>query len=145
VIGSGPVEQFSAFARERGVGDRVRFLGHRNDIERLYRGADCLVHPALYETFSLAVHESAASGLPVIATRTHGVEDLIEDGQAGILIPRLAQGVQVALIRLAEDPELRQRMGRAGRQRALAFGPEGFAGPILHAYRRLLKPATRSA
>lgn len=138
VIGSGPVEPFSAVAREHGVGDRVRFLGHRTDIERLYRGADCLVHPARYETFSLAVHEAAASGLPVIATRTNGVEDLVEDGQAGIAINRTAQAVEEALLRLARDPDLRQRMGRIGRERALAFGPEGFGAPILRAYRQLL-------
>jgi len=138
VIGAGPVEQFGAIAREHGVDQQVRFLGHRTDIERLYRGADCLVHPARYETFSLAVHEAAASGLPVIATRTNGVEDLVADGQAGILIARTEQAVAEALVRLASDPDLRQRMGRVGRQRALAFGPEGFTGPILDAYRRLL-------
>lgn len=138
VIGSGPVEAFSAIARENGVGDRVRFLGRRDDIDRLYRGADCLVHPARYETFSLAVHESAASGLPVIATRTNGVEDLIGDGQAGILIPRSAEAVEQALIRLARDPAMRRRMGRIGRERALTFGPEGFAEPLIQAYRELL-------
>jgi glycosyltransferase involved in cell wall biosynthesis len=138
VVGSGPREQFEAVAREHGVGDRVRFLGHRKDIERIYRGADVLVHPARYETFSLAVHEAAASGLPVIATRTNGVEDLIEDGATGIMIPRSAEAVEDALTRLAGAPELRRQMGRAGRERALAFGPEGFTEPVIDAYHRLL-------
>jgi glycosyltransferase involved in cell wall biosynthesis len=138
VIGSGPVEKFGAIAREYGVAERVHFLGLRTDIERIYRGADVLVHPATYETFSLAVHEAAASGLPVIATRCNGVEDLLADGQAGFMVERNVNAVTEALIGLCRDPGLRARMGRVGRERALAFGPGGFARAVTEAYGQLL-------
>jgi glycosyltransferase involved in cell wall biosynthesis len=138
VIGSGPVATFRAIAREHGVAGRVHFLGLRTDIERIYRGADVLIHPATYETFSLAVHEAAASGLPVIATRCNGVEDLLADGQAGCLVERNVDAVTEALIRLCGDPGLRARMGRVGRERALAFGPDGFARAVTEAYGQLL-------
>jgi glycosyltransferase involved in cell wall biosynthesis len=138
VVGVGPVEGYRAIAREHGVAERVRFLGWRDDIESVYRGADVLVHPAAYETFSLAVHEAAACGLPVVATRVNGVEDLLADGAAGVLVERSERAVASALLRLARDPELRTRMGEAGRRRAIAFGPEVFTASVLAAYRDLL-------
>ena len=137
VVGAGPVDRFRGIAFDCGVGDRVRFLGHRTDMERIYRGADILIHPARYETFSLAVYEAAASGLPVIATRTNGVEDLLEDGRAGMMVERTEEAVADALVRMTQDPALRARMGSAGRERALAFGPARFAGSVLEAYRVL--------
>jgi glycosyltransferase involved in cell wall biosynthesis len=143
VVGVGPVERYRAIAREHGVADRVRFLGWRDDIERLYRGADLLVHPATYETFSLAVHEAAACGLPVVATRTNGVEDLLADGSAGILVERDEAEVTSALLRLARDPSLRRRMGASGREQAIFFGPEVFAERVLSAYRSLLSQSPR--
>lgn len=138
VIGVGPVERYRAIAREAGVADRVRFLGWRGDIERLYGAADVLLHPATYETFSLAVHEAAACGIPVVATRVNGVEDLLADGSAGILVERNETAVTDALLRLARDPELRRRMGEAGHRRAIEFGPELFTESVLGAYRDLL-------
>lgn len=138
VVGDGPVDTFRNVADHFGLGARVKFLGSRRDIERIYRGADFLVHPARYETFSLAVHESAASGLPVIATRTNGVEDLVEDGAAGILIPRDARAVAEAVISIVQDPARAARMGAEGRRRALSFDADGFTGPVIEAYRALL-------
>ena len=137
VVGAGPVDRFRGIAFDCGVGDRVRFLGHRTDMERIYRGADILIHPARYETFSLAVYEAAASGLPVIATCTNGVEDLLEDGRAGMMVERTEEAVADALVRMTQDPALRARMGNAGRERALAFGPARFTGSVLEAYRVL--------
>jgi glycosyltransferase involved in cell wall biosynthesis len=143
VVGVGPVERYRAIAREHGVAERVRFLGWRDDIERVYRGADILVHPATYETFSLAVYESAASGIPVVATRVNGVEDLLADGTAGFLVERTDAAFTSALARLANDPELRHRMGEAGRRQAIAFGPELFTERVFEAYRELLsRPRT---
>jgi glycosyltransferase involved in cell wall biosynthesis len=141
VVGSGPVYRFRNIARAFGIDERVHFLGHRADIERIYRGADILIHPARYETFSLAVHEAAATGLPVIATRTNGVEDLLEDGKAGIIIERTEEAATNALIRLTRDPALRARMGSIGRERVLEFGPPRFTDSVLQAYRVLLGSA----
>jgi glycosyltransferase involved in cell wall biosynthesis len=140
VVGVGPVDRYRAIAREHGVAERIRFLGWRDDIERVYRGADLLVHPAAYETFSLAVHEAAACGLPVVGTCVNGVEDLLADGEAGILVERSDRAVTSALLQLARDPDLRRRMGEAGRRRAIAFGPEVFTESVFAAYRELLSP-----
>ena len=138
VVGAGPVNEFRKIASKYRIADKVRFLGPRGDIADLYRGADILVHPAAYETFSLVVHEAAASGLPIIATRTNGVEDLVQDGVAGILIERTVDAVADALMSLACNPKMREKMGRNGRERALRFGPRGFVDSTLGAYRKLM-------
>ncbi len=75
----------------------------------------------------------------MIATRTNGVEDLLGDGQAGVLVERNEEAVADALVRLTRDPALRARMGSTGRARALSFGHARFTDSVLEAY-RLLSP-----
>ena len=60
------------------------------------------------------------AGLPVVATKVGGVPELVEDGVTGFLVPpRDPQALAKALQRLIDDPELRRRMGEAGREKAL--------------------------
>jgi glycosyltransferase involved in cell wall biosynthesis len=121
VVGQGREGRFRSLARELDVADRVRFFGRRLDVERFYQAADVFVLPSLYETFSLAAHEAAASGLPLVATRVSGVADLIGDGEAGVLVERNASDVARALASLAVDPERRSQLGRVARARASEF------------------------
>ena len=68
-----------------GVTDRVRLIGPvpLDSLLRMYREYDVFVLPTLYETFSLAAFEAAASGLPLVAPAVSGIEELIGDGEAG--------------------------------------------------------------
>jgi glycosyltransferase involved in cell wall biosynthesis len=138
VVGNGPVPRFARIAAEHGVGDRVRFLGFRNDHERVLRGADMLVLPTRFETFSLGVHEAAATGLPIVSTLVFGVEDLIGDGAAGVPVTRDAVSIAAALEHLAADPALRERLGSEARRRAIQFTPERWVAANVAAYERLL-------
>jgi len=110
VVGDGERDRYA------GLG-RALFVGRRTDVERLYAAADAFVAPSAYETFSLAAHEAAASGLPLVATRVHGVDELLSDGAAGVLVERDPGAVAAALGRL-EDAALRKSMGAAGRAAA---------------------------
>jgi UDP-glucose:(heptosyl)LPS alpha-1,3-glucosyltransferase len=92
---------------------RVHFLGERRDVERWYAAADALVAPSAYETFSFVVHEAAATALPIVATRVHGVEDLLE----GSLVPRDPVAIAAALQELT-DPVARRRAGERARAAA---------------------------
>ena len=74
-----------ALAEGLGVADRVRFLGYRVDVERVYQAADIFVLPTAYETFCRAAHEAAACGLPVVAPPVPGIRELIGEDEAGIL------------------------------------------------------------
>jgi glycosyltransferase involved in cell wall biosynthesis/GT2 family glycosyltransferase len=117
VVGEGDQERFGAEAERLGIADRVTFFGARRDVERWFQAADLFVLPTLYETFSLVAHEAAACGLPVVATRVHGIDDLAGDGEAGLLVERDATEVATAIARLSDDPGLRRRLGDEGRRR----------------------------
>ncbi len=117
VAGEDPAhEQFVALAQECGVGERVRFGGFREDVERAMGGADLFLFPSHYEAFSLATIEAAACGLPVVASRINGTEDFIRPGETGAFIPHDPAGIAAGLRPLTRDPALRKRMGDAARR-----------------------------
>jgi glycosyltransferase involved in cell wall biosynthesis len=138
VVGDGDESDHIRLAERLGVRDRVRFFGHRADVERFLQAADVFVFPSLTETFGLACFEAAACGVPLIATAVSGVEELLGDGQAGFIVERTPHAFAGALTRLA-DPGLRARMGAAARERALHFTWEQAAAVLLDTYRRLLE------
>ncbi|WP_168735837.1 glycosyltransferase family 4 protein [Cohnella fermenti] len=90
--------------------DRVRFAGKQPNPEEWLGASDVFICPTLYETFSLAVHEAAAAGLAVMATRVGGVEDLIEHKVNGYYIERDANGIAESLRELLAQ----ERRGELG-------------------------------
>ncbi|TAK59340.1 MAG: glycosyltransferase [Dehalococcoidia bacterium] len=95
------------------------------DMPAVYRAADVLVLPSLLEGSALVVLEAMASGLPVIVTENAGA-DAVRDGIEGFIVPvRSPEAIAARLEELA-SPDLRRRMGEAGRARALAFTWEAF-------------------
>jgi UDP-glucose:(heptosyl)LPS alpha-1,3-glucosyltransferase len=116
VVGSGDPSRYQTIADELGVGDRLRFFGYLKETEQVYQGADIFVLPSAYETFCMVAYEAASSGLPVVATAVNGVDDLIGDGSAGVMVDATAPAVGDALRELADDVDLRSRMGAAGRR-----------------------------
>ena len=101
---------------------RVRFLGTvpLPALVRAYRAADLLVLPSIWqESYGLPVAEAMACGVPVLASASGGVPELIEDGVTGRLVPRLdPPALARALRELCGDPAHLQEMGRAARARA---------------------------
>jgi len=100
----------------------VRFLGTvpLHALVRAYRAADLLVLPSIWqESYGLPVAEAMACGVPVLASASGGVPELIEDGVTGRLVPRLdAAALARALREMSADPERLRQMGRAARVRA---------------------------
>ncbi|OXR49862.1 glycosyl transferase [Pusillimonas sp. T2] len=97
----------------------VECLGERTDIAELYQSSHIAVLPSYREGLPKSLIEAAASGRAVVTTDVPGCRDAIEPGETGVLVPaRDAQALADAVVRLAENPELRQQMGRAGRQLA---------------------------
>ena len=107
--------------RARGERDlkRARFVGQVLDVRTMLRAADVVVRPSLNEGMSNVVLEAMASGLPVVGTRTGGLQEQIADGVTGVLTPPGdPESLASALIGLLEDPQERERLGSAGRDRA---------------------------
>ena len=119
VVGRGDVKDQRQNARQAGLENRVRFIGERPDLEDIYRAVDAFVLPSAYETFSLVAHEAAATGLPVIVTRVHGIGDLIEDGTSGWLVDEDAEAIGARLRQITADPGAAARMGERARAAVL--------------------------
>jgi glycosyltransferase involved in cell wall biosynthesis len=129
LVGEGPLrrEMEARIARLQ-LGDRVHVLGGRArpEIIRRFRAADVAVlasqptRQGKREGIPVVLMEAMASGLPAVSTRLSGIPELVDDGQTGLLVPPAdAAALADALERLARDPELRRRMGAAGRAKVV--------------------------
>jgi glycosyltransferase involved in cell wall biosynthesis len=106
--------------RSAGLGYRLRMLGYRADIPALLAAADVFTLPSRFEGLPMSVIEAMLTGLPVVATNVRGPAEQVVDGVTGLSVPAgNAVALGAALGRLVRDPDLRARMGQAGRQRAL--------------------------
>lgn len=125
----------------------VHFLGHvpREQLALWYRRATIAVLPSHYETFGLAALEPMAYGIPVVTTLAGALPEVVEDGISGILVsPGNAQALTEALIRLLRDPQLRNRLGHAGRERVRAhFDIEQHLDKNVHLYYRCIDKETQ--
>jgi glycosyltransferase involved in cell wall biosynthesis len=143
VVGGGDESRFRTIIESRRLDSHVSFFGVQRNPERFYKAADIFVLPTLYEAFSLAMLEASASGLPLIAPPVNGTNELIGDDEAGIVIERTAESVGRALTLLAEDPDLRARLGAAGRHRASEYTWERSVEAMLATYKELLGDRAR--
>jgi sugar transferase (PEP-CTERM/EpsH1 system associated) len=120
LAGDGPLlGELQAHAHSRGLSDHVRFLGHRPDIERVFAALDIFVLSSVSEGLSNTILEAMASGLPVVATRVGGADELVLDGVTGLLVPPQSAAVMAdAIEALTADPERRRVMAAAASRRA---------------------------
>ena len=96
---------------------RIRYLGYIERVEDIYETSDIIVVPSRKpEPLGLIALEAGACGKPVIATRVGGLPEIVEDGVTGYLVdPASPQALQEAILRLAGDAALRNRLGQSGR------------------------------
>jgi len=131
VAGDGPLREYlHRIAKSVGVDDAVEFLGEVADdsLPELYRTSDAFVLMSREspskggaEGFGIVCLEAAACEKPVVAGRSGGLVDAVEDGVTGILVdPEDPAAVAEALIAVLSDSALAERMGQAGRERVLA-------------------------
>lgn len=121
IAGEGRLERnLKRLASDRGVADRVRFLGYvpDEDLPSLYSSADVLLFTSNYEGFGLVVLESMASGTPVIAPPVGGVPDVIENGLSGYIVERNASAVADRIDQLVSDRRQLSQMSVAARNAA---------------------------
>lgn len=140
-FGRGPLEaELRREIARLGLDGRVRLAGFRAELAACLPGIDVVIHPALKEGLGLAVLEAMSAGVPVIAAAAGGLPDVVEDGVSGLLVPAGdADALRRAAERLFANAAERERLGRAGRRRALeSFGVERMVDAHLAIYRRLL-------
>lgn len=141
LVGDGPQrDRLEQFARDVRILDRVRFLGHRDDVPELLGAIDVLWLASDFEGMPNVVLEAMAAGVPVVATGIPGTNEVVVDGETGFLVP---VGDRAAFARqtrkLLEDPQLAARMGEAGRRRAAEhFSIEAMIEAHARLYRELI-------
>jgi glycosyltransferase involved in cell wall biosynthesis len=106
-------------ARMLGLTDVVTFLGIRSDVPRLMAASDLVVVPSLHEGFGLVLAEALACGVPVVASRTGPMPEVVRDGVTGLLFEPTNSGDLARMMSLLlGDPHRRAEMGRQGRDDA---------------------------
>jgi glycosyltransferase involved in cell wall biosynthesis len=150
IAGDGPQLDFlKLLAQEMGIAERVTFLGWqaRDQLIEQYRWSNLFLFPSRHEGMPNAVLEAMASGLPVIASRIAGSEELVLDGETGLLFPsEEVNALRAALKRLLTDPTLRQSMGAASRRRVEEhYSWESAAKQYVHLLERIPLPLRERA
>jgi glycosyltransferase involved in cell wall biosynthesis len=124
-----------------GLSQSVTWLGERRDVPVILALTDIFVLPSFYrEGIPRVLLEAASMGLPIVTTDSPGCSEVVEHEVNGFLVPpRDAAALAQAILRLVEEPEMRQRFGQESRQRAVArFDLLRIAGQFRSIYQELL-------
>ncbi len=115
LCGDGPeAAYFKSMAKDN---ENIEFLGHVDDVTPLLLKADIFVHPSYHEGFGLSLVEAEMCSLPIIACAVGSIPEIVDNGISGLLIqPKNVGELSKAIKTLIESPELRIKMGQAGRQ-----------------------------
>jgi glycosyltransferase involved in cell wall biosynthesis len=151
IVGSGDEEAgLRRTIAELGLQERVDLPGFSADVIGLLDSADCFVLPSLSEGFGIAIVEAMARGLPVIASDSGALPEIVGGlGREWIVSPLDVDGWSAAMIRLAQlAPPERERLGRAARGVAERFSERRHIDGLQDLYRKLLAgkagPGSRS-
>ena len=126
-------------AAATGLGSRVELRGGSPPagLPAYYHAADAFVFASTSETQGLAVLEAMACGLPVVAVRASGIEEIVTDGVSGLLVPEDAAALAGAVDQVLADDHLRAKLGVGAREAASPFGSTALAERLVAAYRRV--------
>ncbi|MFC7489214.1 MULTISPECIES: glycosyltransferase [unclassified Knoellia] len=142
-VGQGPlVEEVAALHASLGLGDRFLLLGFRRDVHDLMAAADVFTLASAHEGLPVAVMEAFAAGLPVVATEVGGLPHQVTADVEGLLVPPGdSDALAAALVAVARDDDLRQRMGAAARERVSDYDIRHAVAEQEHVYAALTAPS----
>jgi glycosyltransferase involved in cell wall biosynthesis len=144
VVGTGDEDRFRRMAIGHGVEDLIDFIGRDPEPARWYRGADLFLSCSIYETFSLAMVEAAAAGLPVVTTEVGVAHELVlgddlDNECAGAVVQRDAAAFGRVIAELATNQGKRMKMGAVALRRAQAYSWDQVAKKVGDVYGEILK------
>jgi N-acetyl-alpha-D-glucosaminyl L-malate synthase BshA len=138
LVGDGPERsRVERLVHELGLGRAVCFLGKQLRFVEVLQGARAFLLPSEIESFGLAALEALSCGVPVVATRTGGLPEVVTDGADGFLLPvGDVDGMAAAALRLVEDDVLYKKLAGAARATAESRFPRG---PMVARYEALYR------
>ncbi len=139
-VGDGPLRtELERRAAVLGLGGRVAFLGLRRDVEEIMKLCDVVVLPSLNEGMGRVAVEALATGRPVIGSRVSGIQNVIVDGETGLLVPPAdREALARAIVRCLTNPALSLAMGERAQKSVEAYDIEPMITKIDRLYTELL-------
>ncbi len=140
IIGEGELrDRLVGLAAELGLGDSVRFVGFRSDVQRLLPAFDLFVLSSHEEGLPISLLEAMAASRPVVATAVGCIPELVSSGECGLVVPpRDPEKLAEAILKLLSDDSARLRYGEAGRRHI----EKEFSLPeMIHRYESLYRQA----
>jgi len=148
IIGSGNLrDTYQRLSQELGVANQVSLLGQidGDELVAYFHACDVYIHTPVFadwhfEGFGIVYLEASACSKPIIASLSGGVPDAVVDGVTGLLVPESdIQGTAKAIKRMLDDPELRHRMGVAGREYARKHSWSDYVDAMIKIYEELTR------
>ena len=103
---------------QMGIAKYITFLGYRDDVPEILQEADLFVMPSVKEAFPLSLLEAMAAGMPVVATKCGGPEEIVIDGETGYLVPSCCgNALKDAILTLLKEKDRAEQMGKNGKRR----------------------------
>jgi glycosyltransferase involved in cell wall biosynthesis len=122
-LGEGPFRRtLQEIGARENLGTQILLPGFQQDLAEFWRHIDVFFLPSRFEALGTSILDALARGVPVVASDVGGIPEVVRTGREGILVPPGdADGFARALISILDDPDRGQALGKAGRERALAF------------------------
>lgn len=142
IIGEGPYKNHLVrLVKKKKLENFVRFAGFQTDVEKNLAKLDLYIQPSLSESFGLAIVQAMSVGLPVIATRTGGIPELITEGKSGLLVePARLDELVDAVAKVIRDRGLALRMGEmARRESMIRFNLKDMIEEVENIYEKVAK------
>jgi glycosyltransferase involved in cell wall biosynthesis len=141
-VGDGPARpDLEARTADLGLADRVEFRGWRSDLGSEFASFDVLAVPSRLEGFGMAAAEALLAGVPVVASRTGGLPEVVAHGETGLLVPPDDPVALAGALRTVLDgPEAAGGMAERGRELVLdRFSPAAMARAFEDLYDEVLR------
>lgn len=139
ICGNGPLKEYlENLINELNLNNQVHLLGYRRDIASICKISDVFMFPSKREGLGMASIEAMATGLPILTSNKHGINDYSVDGVTGYKYnPIDVDGFADGIIKLMNDPELRIKMGKENKKIAERYSVESAMVAIKEIYEKL--------
>lgn len=145
IVGDGPDDAaLKAMARSLGVYNRIRFVRSNVETPRIFAVMDVFVFPSVKEGLGIGLLEAMSAGKACVASRIGGINDIVRDGETGLLVkPESSVEISDAVLRLLNDPQLKERLGSAARMSVSErFSLGRWAEGVANVYREVVGDRT---
>lgn len=142
VVGKGPLENYHKGFIKSKIRDKISFEGFvpADAVPRYYASCDVYCSPAIgRESFGIVLLEAMSSQKPIVASNIGGYREVVKDGYDGIFVePEDPKALAFAIVKLLKDSNLREKLAKNGRQKALTYSWEKVTKDIVNFYQKIL-------